>query len=249
MHASILKAALIALAGGSLAFAVARADAFSEVVAFGDSLSDDGNVYQLTQGYPNNPLLPFPWDQYYVGGRQSNGRVAVEFLSLNLGVPLRNFAQVGATTGTTNVWDDGSLGVPAGTLGLSGILPQVQSYVAQPAASDSNALYVLWGGPNDFLAGFANPGTFDPAAAIAAAVTNLSNEAVALYGDGARSFLIPNMADLGLAPRLTGAGLSALGSALTMNFNTYLDTALDGLRANLPGATVYGFDSFALSRQ
>ena len=155
------------------------------LVAFGDSLSDDGNVYQLTQGYPNNPLLPFPSDQYYVGGRQSNGPVAVEYLSSALGVPLHNFAQAGATTGTLNVWDDGSLGAPAGTLGLSGMLAQVQSYVAQPGASDPNALYLLWGGPNDFVAGLANPATFDPVATISAAMTNLSNEAGLLFWDDA----------------------------------------------------------------
>jgi phospholipase/lecithinase/hemolysin len=249
MSRHALKAARSVIAGCSLALVAGKAGAFSEVVVFGDSLSDNGNVYRLTQGFPGNALLPFPPDRLYADGRQSNGPVAVEYLSLRLGATLRNFAQAGATTGTGNIWDDGSLGEPPGALGLSGMRTQVQSYVAQPGAADSNALYVLWGGPNDFVSGLANPATFDPLAAIANAVTNLSAEAGELYGAGARHFLIPNMADLGITPRAVSAGLSAEARDLTMSFNSALDTALGGLRAGLPGAAIHGLDTFALSRQ
>ncbi|MGH8664548.1 MAG: SGNH/GDSL hydrolase family protein [Burkholderiales bacterium] len=249
MHRHTLQGALSVIAGCSLALAAGKAGAFSELVVFGDSLSDNGNVYRLTQGYSNNPLLPFPPDRLYADGRQSNGPVAVEYLSQRLRAPLRNFAQAGATTGTANIWDDGALGEPPGALGLSGMRSQVQSYVAQAGAADSNALYVLWGGPNDFVAGLANPGTFDPVAAIANAVTNLSNEAGQLYSNGARHFLIPNMADLGLAPRARSAGLSAPATGLTTSFNSTLDAALSGLRASLAGATIHGLDTFGLSQE
>lgn len=249
MHPPVRKTMLCAITLCSLVLPVGKADAFSEVVVFGDSLSDNGNVYRLTQGFPGNSLLPFPPDALYAGGRQSNGPVAVEYLSQRLGVSLRNFAQAGATTGTTNIWDGGALGEPPGSLGLSGMRAQVQSYVAQPGAADPNALYVLWGGPNDFVSGLANPGSFDPVAAITSAVTNLSNQTGLLYGDGARHFLIPGMADLGITPRATSAGLSGLASGLTLSFNASLDLALGGLRANFPGATIHGLDTFELSRQ
>ena len=155
----------------------------------------------------------------------------------------------GATTGATNIWDGGALGEPPGSLGLSGMRAQVQSYVAQPGAVDPKALYVLWGGPNDFVSGLANPGSFNPVAAIASAVTNLADQAEELYGDGARHFLIPHMADLGITPRATSIGLEALASGLTMSFNDTLDLTLGGLRAGLPGATIHGLDTFRLSRE
>src|SRR5690554_4353816 len=150
MHPRVRTALLPAMAAAALGLANAHAVAFSEIVVFGDSLSDSGNVHSLTQGYPGNSKLPFPPDSRYVDGRQSNGPVAVEYLQQRLGVPLRNFAQVGATTGLGNIWDDGSLDEPAGALGLSGMHRQVESYLSQPGSADANALYVLWGGPNDF---------------------------------------------------------------------------------------------------
>jgi phospholipase/lecithinase/hemolysin len=241
---TVFAAGVLAAIGGGEAFA------FSKIVVFGDSLSDNGNVYQLTQGYPGNPFLPFPGDSTYVGGRQTNGRVAVEFMSLHLNTPLADYAQAGATTGSVNVNDDGSLGVAAGTLGLAGMRTQVTSYLGPtPHPVDSNALYVLWGGPNDFFAGLKNPGAFDPAAAITAALGNLSFETQSLYGAGARDFLIPNMADLGLTPRARFIGLSTQATGLTMAFNANLNDLLAGLRAGLGGSTIYGFDSFAVSHQ
>jgi phospholipase/lecithinase/hemolysin len=249
MHPHVRNTALTLIAGGSLLLAAGSAGAFSGVVAFGDSLSDDGNVFRLTQGFPNNALLPFPPASRYFAGRQSNGPVAVEYLAQRLGVPLHNFAQAGATTGMANIWDDGSLGEPPGALGLSGMRAQVQSYVAQPGAADSNALYVLWGGPNDFVSGLANPASFDLAAVIANAVTNLSDQAGLLYADGARHFLIPEMADLGITPRATSLGLGALASVVTSSFNGVLDDALQNLRSALSGASIYGLETFRLSRE
>ena len=249
MHPPIRNTVLSLIAGSSLLLATGTAEAFSKVVAFGDSLSDDGNVYGLTQGYPNNDSLPFPPASRYFDGRQSNGHVAVEYLAQRLGVPLSNFAQAGATTGTSNIWDDGSLGVPPGSLGLSGMRSQVQSYVAQPGAADSDALYVLWGGPNDFVSGLANPAGSDVGAVIANAVTNLADQAGLLYGDGARYFLIPEMADLGITPRARsfGLGIQTVATGVTELFNGALGTALGALRSGLSDARIYGLDTFELS--
>ena len=233
---------LVTIAGG-------EARAFSKIVVFGDSLSDNGNVYRLTQGFSSNPLLPFPDDATYVGGRQTNGRVAVEFMALHMHTPLVDFAQAGATTGTANTNDDGTY-APAGTLKLAGMSTQVANYLPGPhPVVDPNALYVLWGGPNDFLSGLANPIGFDPALAIGTALGNLSSEAQSLYGAGARSFLIPNMPDLGLTPRASFGGVSAQATALTEAFDANLNNMLVGLRVGLPGSTIFGFDSLALSRQ
>jgi len=237
-----VSAACVAIVAGG------EARAFSQIVVFGDSLSDNGNTYRLTQGFAANPMLPFPDDATYVGGRQTNGRVAVEFMALHMHTPLADFAQAGATTGTVNVNDDGTYA--PGTLKLAGMSTQVANYLPGPhPVVDPNALYVLWGGPNDFLSGLANPVGFDAGLAIGTALGNLSSEAQSLYMAGARSFLIPSMPDLGLTPRASFGGVSAQATALTEAFDANLNSMLVGLRGGLPGSTIFGFDSLALSRQ
>src|SRR5688500_5638293 len=61
---------------------------FTRIVAFGDSLTDNGNLY-ASEAYPPSPP--------YFEGRGTNGPVAVEYLSAALGVPLLDFAVYGAT--------------------------------------------------------------------------------------------------------------------------------------------------------
>ena len=67
----------------------AQASPFSSLIVYGDSLSDNGNLFAAV-GQPEAP--------YYLG-RRSNGPVAVEQLAVLLGVPLIDFAWIGATTG------------------------------------------------------------------------------------------------------------------------------------------------------
>ena len=82
-------------------FLTFSASAFDAIVAFGDSLTDTGNV-------PSEPILHYQ-------GRWSNGPLWIEYLSARLGFPYNpsnNFAHSGGTTG-------GALGetgkyVPAG---------------------------------------------------------------------------------------------------------------------------------------
>ena len=59
------KASLLASTFAFLLSGVAAAQQFSDVVAFGDSLSDNGNLYKAT-GFPPPPY----WE-----GRYTNGRV------------------------------------------------------------------------------------------------------------------------------------------------------------------------------
>jgi outer membrane lipase/esterase len=214
---------------------------------FGDSLSDQGNAYIATGGFP-----PAPYAE-----RASNGPVAVETLASRLGVPLApsqtggtNYAYVGALTGPTvipgtnpPVATDNYVAVAYGQPSLfgTGILSQVSSFLGSGPAFDPNgALFFVWGGPNDFFV--------DPSAATAAsAVNNLATAIGMLYGAGARRFFVPNMPDLSLTPYGLAlpppqrAGLQALSAG----FNDGLAMALDSL-APLPGIDITAFDIFAL---
>jgi phospholipase/lecithinase/hemolysin len=67
--------------------------AYSQIVAFGDSLSDNGNMFALTEG----TVYETPSPPYYEG-RFSNGPVWVDYLAQDLGIDLVNMAYGGART-------------------------------------------------------------------------------------------------------------------------------------------------------
>lgn len=212
---------------GMLGSPSARAMPYSSVIAFGDSLSDTGNLAALA-GEPSPP---------YFNGRFSNGPVAVERLADNLGVPLVSLAIGGATTGYLN----GSVPPP---LEQTGLLAQVDSFVAALAApADSTALYVVWAGPNDFFALLTDP-TLDPFAVATGAISNLQTAVATLYGAGARQFLLPTLPDLGLIPEVqSDPGLAFGLSFLSALFNAELAHQYGLLEAALPGADFTVFDT------
>jgi len=187
----------------------AFASSFSSLIVYGDSLSDNGNLYSLI-GYPPPP---------YYDGRFSNGPVAAEQLATNLGVPLYDFAVGGATSGVGN-YIDGGTQTTAGSLGLPGM--QTELAEAAPLLSSplvSSSLFLVWGGANDFLT--------DGSPTVAAA--NVDAIVAELEGDGAQNILVPGLPNLGLTPDFAG---DPLATAYTDAFNT-------ALVAGLPGNAIY----------
>lgn len=216
----------------SLASSVASAAPFTQVIAFGDSLSDTGRLLALSGGQ-----LPQP--SAYWQGRFSNGAAAVEHLADRLGLGLTSFAVGGATSGLLNNQ------VPLGSgLEVTGMRTQVSQYLSGPV--DGGALYFLWAGANDFL----NPAG-DPNAVAQAAIGNLTQSVVELYSAGAREFMLPLMADLGLTPRALalGSGTSQQLSLLSQGFNAGLSQAYAQLETLLPGARLRVFDTAAAQHE
>jgi cholinesterase len=190
--------------------ASAVASSFSSLVVYGDSLSDNGNLFSLI-GYPPPP---------YFDGRFSNGPVAAEQLATDLGVPLYDFAVGGATSGVGNYVDGGSQ-TTVGALGLPGMqeeLAESAALLSSPLVSSS--LFLVWGGANDFLT--------DGSPTVAAA--NVDAIVAELESDGAQNILVPGLPNLGLTPDY--ASDPAAATAYTDAFNT-------ALVAGLPGDAIY----------
>jgi phospholipase/lecithinase/hemolysin len=220
--------------------ALAAAGPFTSVIVYGDSLSDNGNLYAATGGIPGAP---------YWQGRRSNGPVAVEDLAANLGAPLHDFAWIGATTGLGN-YADGGTPTSSGLHGFPGMAAEYAGSAGSIAPLAPSSLFVIWGGPNDFLSPSPLDGG-DPLKTADRAVADLLALVAEAQGLGAQHILVPGMPDLGLTPYFQSIGEGALGSSLTDYFNgklksglpsgvTYFDTA--GLMRNIvanPGA--YGF--------
>lgn len=193
----------------SLLPVVALADPFSSVVVYGDSLSDNGNLFAAT-GVPGAP--------YYMG-RRSNGPVAVEQLAAKLGVPLADFAWIGATTGVGNIGDGGTPTTP-GVDGLPGMQVELAASESLLSPFIANGLFVVWGGPDDFLA--TPPGT------VSQAVSDLVGIVTTLQSLGVKHILVPGMPDLGLTPTFESLGpvAAAEATALTNVFNADLQASL-----------------------
>ncbi|MDC8772612.1 SGNH/GDSL hydrolase family protein [Roseateles albus] len=233
MQHSILAratAALLLAGGMTMAALPAHALSYSKVVAFGDSLSDNGNFLLATGG-------ALPQAPYY-NGRFSNGQVAVEYLAQGLGVALNDYAYGGAETGLLN-GAAVAAGIP-GPLQNTGVLSQVGAFKAGlgGASADANALYFLWAGANDFeYQGFT-------AAVAQTAINNLSTGVQTLYGLGARNFLLPGLADMGFTPRGLNSSISPWLHQFSLDFNLGLNKALDQLRLQ-PGVHISYFDTVA----
>jgi outer membrane lipase/esterase len=206
----------------------ARAQGIGDLVAFGDSLTDDGNAYRLTLLRPEGPIPPSP---PYFEGRFSNGPVWVERLAPLLGATgLEGRAFGGAESGSA--------------LAPPGIRTQVAAWLGTGGRPGGDDLLVVWGGGNDYRFGYRET---DPAALVARTVDNLGASVAALAATGARDILVPNLPDLGATPEArareaTEPGTAAKLTALTQAHNAQLAQRVEALRATFPEATIRVLD-------
>jgi phospholipase/lecithinase/hemolysin len=213
---------------------------FSQVVVFGDSYSDTGNVrarvIAKTGGNTDFPSHSFN----YSTGRYTNDnattpasatyaglwheQLAATFLNIpaatySLGGGT-NYAFGGATTkdGTTEV---AIVSTPSGdvTITIDHMGKQVDDYLAAHAI-DPNALYVLWGGINDLLQD-------DSAASVTATAARVTALFSRLAHAGAKYIMVPNVSAIGVGPAFPGdtAQARALNAAIA-NYRSELSADL-----------------------
>ncbi len=234
----------------------------SAIYAFGDSLSDAGNLSVLTKLTGTEPVSPPYYQEKYgaiSGNVFSNGPTWVQDLStaLKLGtlapslVGGTDFAYGGAETGLTpqnaNDTEIQAISLPSQIL-------QFQAAVPQPSA---NAIYTLSIGSNDLLdiLGATGLTTQQQTTDVNAAVANEIAFIKQLAGDGAKNLLVLNVPDLGKVPDITegivngsntpSAALDAEASQLAAQYNTDLDSQLTSL-ASANSLNVHVVDAYQL---
>jgi phospholipase/lecithinase/hemolysin len=227
-------AALSISAGQALA-----ASPYTGIYAFGDSLSDVGNLLlyssQPGSAIPEQPISP------YSQGRFTNGNVWVQDLSSMLGLgPVtrsllggNDYAFGGATTGTT----------PAHTATAIDLPSQIAAFQEAHPTAPSRALYTLSIGANDLFAALESGSTLIAGETVEAAADNLANAALDLYDLGARDLVLFDVPDLGVTPAFNTSPYKSLATELAASFNA--DVASD-LATMVPGLTVYDLNTFAL---
>lgn len=227
----LLRHGLVAIAATVCVSTTAMAS-YSEVVFFGDSLSDTGNLYAATGG-------AIPASPPYYNGQFSNGPVWSQDFASRLGL-----SATPSFLGGTNYALAGATMLPySGATGQ--VTSQLPAYFSTTGGvADANALYVVLGGGNDIK--FAS---LDPATAIASvmgAAQAVGDMVQALYDAGARNILVGNLPDVGLTPLAINSGTAAGASFLTQVFNATLASALANSEAADIGLDLDMFDLYGL---
>jgi len=228
---------VLAVAGTALA-----GNPANEVYVIGDSLSDTGNLYDLTGFWPPSP--PYAM-------RFSNGPVWPEYLAEAMGVDVDSLAYGGAFTGVYTVG-----GVPLSNFNnvqyptqfafLPGVTEEIDALLdANPDGLNPRALYVVWAGPNDMFLGMGQPEAMP--AILAQAVGNIGEAVCRLGTAGGRHFMVGNLPDLSLTPfvrDLDPATQAQVAQAVVL-FNAGLEQTLAGLPDACAG-TLGVFDAYQL---
>ena len=222
----------------------AHALPYSNIYFFGDSLTDVGNVRNVSASLPGAPTT-IPETPYDSQGRASNGPIYADVLAQGLG-----FTATPSSAGG-NDYAFGGARTRYQTAGLPflGILDQVAAFRAEPGAADSGALFLVWGGSNnlqDLIMGKTQDALGNPIPNVSETVSDITSAILGLYTEGARQFLVPNAPDLALVPRVReyGAAAQAGAHALSMYYNILLDIALQQLETMFADLDIITFNTF-----
>lgn len=199
---------------------------YPAIYAFGDSLTDTGNVSLATLGMV--PVSPPYADRSF-----SNGPVWVQDLAADLGIPQLNpslaggtdFAYGGAQTGQT----------PVHTLNPTDLMSQYTQFLKQAPSPQPGSLYAVWIGSNDVL-DIANNTALTPAQQQTAVADAVNNEVAMIGGlaaHGATNLLVLNVPDLGNTPYEQERGTATAQSATSLAslYDKDLAAALQPLEA------------------
>ncbi len=201
----------------------------NQIVVFGDSLSDNGNLYEyMKQQLPLSPP--------YFKGRFSNGPVWVELLADHV---------FPTNTASSHLLDYAFGG--AGVLGPDGdfedetllsLNREIDSYLlAHQDKASPDAMFVIWIGANNYLT---VPDDKDEA--IENVVWGIRTSTQRLIDHGAQHFLIINLPDLGRTPFAREMEMQDELSYYANQHNALLEKNVAQLRSENPTAELLSFD-------
>ena len=220
---------------------LARAQNYTSIVIFGDSLSDTGNVANLTQA-KYGVRVPSPIADY-TDGRFTDGTDTVPAAHNFFGVWVEQlaamlpakpvikasldggtdyaygFATTGSGTALFTFGPSDSLSVNVNNIGQ-----QITDYLATHPKINDKTLFIVWGGAIDLL-------NATSTADVVNAAINQTLNVQRLIDAGATQFIVPNLPPLGAVPRLNGSPATSIpATKASILFNATLGTGLTVLR-------------------
>ncbi len=231
-------AVLTVAAAGAMASA-ASAQTYGRLVVFGDSLSDNGNLYAIS-GQPTSPP--------YFQGRFSNGPVFTELLGFNAG----RYTAGAPVTGSVNYAFGGAR--TDSSASPPGMRNQLLAYTGAGGTFGASDLVSVLGGANNIFQAVpaasvsSNPtGAIQPVALAAAADINFIVNSVA--GAGAGTILVTNLPNLALTPQFNQGAFAAaapLADYAGTQFNGALLNSLMTTAAARPGTNIILMDIYKI---
>lgn len=204
------------------------AASLDKMVVFGDSLSDNGNLYE----YMKHQL---PLSPPYYEGRFTNGPVWVELLMQSYypddhKAHLLNYAFGGA--GVASERDDAD----DDTLFTLG--HEIDSYLlSHDDKADANSMFVVWMGANNYLA---IPDDVDQA--VDDVISGIRRGLERLIAKGAKHLMVINVPDLGKIPAAVDFDAVDILSQCSLKHNAMLLEMVDQLKLQYPDIDLIAFD-------
>jgi phospholipase/lecithinase/hemolysin len=196
----------------------------NNIIFFGDSLSDNGNLYRLTLKYiPKSPP--------YFEGRFSNGPTWAE----NVGHFYKNKIgadyQIYAVGGATSIYHAPSTEF----IEPSDLTLELDKYLFDAYWKDkSTTLYAIWIGGNDYLFD-----RYDDAETLTTnVVANISWAITKLINGGAKSFLVMDLPNLARIPFAETNGMVERLNTVTPMHNQKLAAEVKRLQAAYPDVKI-----------
>ncbi len=252
---SIVLAALAVLSAGS--GALAGSTDYNRIIAFGDSLSDNGNYDSNATSHLSPPYYGAGAVDHF--GRFSNGPTWMEMLSdpHKTTNPDSSMNRFWAGTGFTTPFDVGGTGdnvnaAIGGATTTGGTVPAVDEQITQFLGAGgvfgANDLVSVQGGANDFTSLLGAP-VLD-SVAISTGIATANNEATnidSLIAAGAKNILVSDLPDLAVLPSVSGSPATAhTASVVADAYNSALHDATVALAAAHPDVNLIQMDWSAM---
>lgn len=195
----------------------------NKIVVFGDSLSDNGNLY----AYMDREI---PMSPPYFEGRFSDGPVWVELLAQayfpeNTKEHLLNYAYGGA-------------GISDEEESVFSLKHEINLYLQENQnKADEKALFVMWIGANNYL-----KGPDDIEQATDEVIRGIRLEMEKLIQAGAKNFLVINLPDIGNSPAARDANIVELLTALSLTHNKKFEHEISTMKTTFPGVNFMSMD-------
>lgn len=212
----------------------AKAAPIDEIVVFGDSLSDNGNLYTFTKhAHSIVPSIPvMPKTPPYYQGRFTNGLNWVDDLGAAYHVKVDDYAYGGSWAEPIL---DSKINIPFG------LDMQMDDYLLRHIMDThrDQHLFVIWSGSNDYA-----HGRDDADYATTNAVESIRRQIATLIYYGAKNIFVVGVPDLSLVPEVRQEGPEAVFAAheITNMHNQKLAIMIKNIQKINPGANVILYD-------
>ncbi|MFA5961011.1 MAG: SGNH/GDSL hydrolase family protein [Tatlockia sp.] len=202
------------------------ANPLKDIVVFGDSLSDNGNIYEfMGHRLPQSPP--------YYSGRFSNGLLWVEHLAQsyypdNASAHLFDYAFGGA-----------GVSFDIGDEDLFSLRREMDVYLSShEGKADENSLFVVWIGANNYLG---LPEEVEDT--LTQVNAGIARDLRYLVAAGARHILVVNLPDLGTTPAAVELGSKETLSYFSKRHNALLLNTVNELKQENPDVQWIHFDA------